>query len=100
METTSTSQVTMTDADIFRMFEQQGIKEYLIEQLQNAPKIFIGGHQLIFDIQDIQDVDEFYLQKAKEDLRETPETIAQGIKELKELIAGTKNSYSHFTVRM
>ncbi|KYN07794.1 Alpha-tocopherol transfer protein-like protein [Cyphomyrmex costatus] len=53
--------------------------------LKNAPKIMFGEHQLSVEISAI---DGFFIQKAKEDLRETPEIAAQGFKELRELLAG------------
>lgn len=55
---------------------------------KNATKIMFGEHQLCIEINDL---DEFFVQKAKEELRETPEVIAQGFKELRELLAGNKN---------
>lgn len=55
---------------------------------KNAPKIMFGEHQLCIEI---QEVDEFFEQKAREELRETPEVVAQSFKELKELLAGNKN---------
>ncbi|XP_018055044.1 PREDICTED: uncharacterized protein LOC108691682 [Atta colombica] len=61
-------------------------KQELYEHwLKNAPKIMFGEHQLSIEISEI---DEFFIQKAKKDLRETPEIVAQGFKELKELLAG------------
>ncbi|XP_011877599.1 PREDICTED: clavesin-1-like [Vollenhovia emeryi] len=52
---------------------------------KNAPKIMFGEHQLSLDIS--EDVGEFFREKAKKELRETPEIVAQGFKELKELIS-------------
>ncbi|XP_077270722.1 alpha-tocopherol transfer protein-like isoform X2 [Temnothorax americanus] len=52
---------------------------------KNAPKIMFGEHQLSIEVNETGD---FFLQKAKEELRETPEVVAQSIKELKELLTG------------
>ncbi|KAG5314026.1 TTPAL protein, partial [Acromyrmex insinuator] len=61
-------------------------KQELYEHwLKNAPKIMFGEHQLSIEISEI---DEFFILKAKKDLRETPEIVAQGFKELRELLAG------------
>lgn len=64
-------------------------KQKMYEHWQkNAPKIMFGEHQLSIEINEIGD---FFDQKAKEELRETPEVVAQGFKELKEFIAGNKS---------
>lgn len=64
-------------------------KQELYEHwLKNAPKLMFGEHQLSIEISEI---DELFIQKAKEDLRETPEIVAQGFKELRELLAGSKS---------
>ncbi|XP_018363926.1 PREDICTED: alpha-tocopherol transfer protein-like [Trachymyrmex cornetzi] len=61
-------------------------KQELYEHwLKNAPKLMFGEHQLSIEI---SEVDELFIQKAKKDLRETPEIVAQGFKELRELLAG------------
>ncbi|KMQ95843.1 alpha-tocopherol transfer [Lasius niger] len=52
---------------------------------ENGSKIKFGEHQLNFDLDNI---DEFFAQKAKEELRETPEIIADSYNELRKLIAG------------
>lgn len=52
---------------------------------ENAPKIMFGEHKLKFDLDEIDDT---FLQKAKEELRETPEITATSYTELRELIAG------------
>lgn len=59
--------------------------EEVKEKFESVPKFVIAGHELSFEIGDL---DEHFIKKAKEELRETPEIVAQGIKELKELIAG------------
>lgn len=49
------------------------------------PYIDLGSdYKIRLEYEDI--VDEKYLTKAKEELRETPENKAQGIKELRELV--------------
>lgn len=55
---------------------------------KHASKIMFGEHQLSIEINETGD---FFLQKAKEELRETPEVVAQSLKELRELLAGSKN---------
>ncbi|XP_011877600.1 PREDICTED: alpha-tocopherol transfer protein-like [Vollenhovia emeryi] len=65
--------------------ESISIQELYDNWEQNAPKIKFGEHQLFYDI--IGDVGEFLLEKAKKELRETPEVVAKGFKELKELIS-------------
>ncbi|KAL0121346.1 hypothetical protein PUN28_006699 [Cardiocondyla obscurior] len=44
-----------------------------------------GEHQLSIEINVLGD---YYIQKAKEELRETPEVVAENLKELKKLLAG------------
>ncbi|CAG9801433.1 unnamed protein product [Chironomus riparius] len=54
------------------------------------PYIDLGSdYKIRLEYEDI--VDEKYLTKAKEELRETPENKAQGIKELRELVQNEKN---------
>ncbi|XP_050453204.1 alpha-tocopherol transfer protein-like [Cataglyphis hispanica] len=55
--------------------------------LENAPKIKFGEHELHIEL-DNEQIDEYFGQKAKEELRETPEIIAESCTQLKELIAG------------
>lgn len=57
--------------------------------LENARKVKFGEHELHIEL---GNVDEFFAQKAKEELRETPEIIAESCKELRELIAGSTRS--------
>jgi len=65
-------------------------KQELYEHwLKNAPKLMFGEHQLSIELN--KDIGDFFIQKAKEELRETPEVVAQGFKELRELLAGTKS---------
>ncbi|XP_012522231.1 alpha-tocopherol transfer protein [Monomorium pharaonis] len=52
---------------------------------KNAPKLMFGEHQLSIEVNEFG---EFFEKKAREELRETPEVVANGIKELKELLAG------------
>lgn len=52
--------------------------------LKNGEKLMFGEHQLSIEI---DEVTEFFVQKAKEELRETPEVVAQSFKELRELLA-------------
>lgn len=64
-------------------------KQQLFEHWQkNAPKLMFGEHQLLVEL---NEVDEFFIEKAKEELRETPEIVAENLKELKELLAGSKS---------
>lgn len=65
-------------------------KQQLYEQwLKNAPKIMFGEHQLVIEMKN--EVSEFFIEKAKKELRELPEVVAESLKELKELIAGSKS---------
>ncbi|XP_029679538.1 uncharacterized protein LOC115245383 isoform X2 [Formica exsecta] len=52
---------------------------------ESAPKIKFGEHELNIELEGIG---EFFMQKAKEELRETPEIIAESCTQLTELIAG------------
>lgn len=64
------------------------VKEELYEHWKkNAPKLMFGEHQLSIEL---NEVGEFFIQKAKEELRETPEVVAESLKELKKLLAGNK----------
>jgi len=62
--------------------------------ISDPPAVYptINGHALMFDL---SDPDEFFLQKAREELREIPEITAQSFKELKELLAGNESSIIH-----
>lgn len=66
-------------------------KKKLYEQWQenNDSKIMFGEHELKIELFDI---DEQFIQKAKEELRETPEIFAESCAELKKLIAGKTRS--------
>ncbi|XP_011877589.1 PREDICTED: alpha-tocopherol transfer protein-like [Vollenhovia emeryi] len=60
-------------------------KQILYEIWQkDAPKLMFGEHQLCVEM---NAVGEFFVEKAKKELRETPEVVAQGFKELKELLS-------------
>lgn len=66
------------------------LKEEIFRNWQeNGSKIFFGRHQLNFEIGDI---DEIFIQKAKDELRETPEVIVESYIELRQLIAGKARS--------
>ncbi|GAB1862165.1 Alpha-tocopherol transfer protein-like [Camponotus japonicus] len=52
---------------------------------ENAPKILFGEHELNFEL---TEPDELFIQIAKEELRETPEIIAESCAELKKLVEG------------
>lgn len=56
---------------------------------ESAPKIKFGEHELNIELEGIGEV---FLQKAKEELRETPEIIAESCTQLTELIAGSTRS--------
>ncbi|XP_039313961.1 alpha-tocopherol transfer protein [Solenopsis invicta] len=67
-------------------------KQEMYEHWQkNAPKIKFGEHTLTIEIS--EEIDEFFVQKAKEELRETPEVVAESLAEFKELLAGEPNLY-------
>nr|XP_012233420.1 PREDICTED: alpha-tocopherol transfer protein-like isoform X2 [Linepithema humile] len=68
------------------------IRDYIKWVLDNREAnkiepIMFGEHELKFELDD--DLEEFFLQKAQEELRETPEIVAKGHKELAKLIAET-----------
>ncbi|XP_032668655.1 alpha-tocopherol transfer protein-like [Odontomachus brunneus] len=89
---TMSSLTTITDdnMDTLESYDYKKIIEYIKERLNTAPKVSLSGYTTnleIFDLKDSDDCD-LFVQIAKEDLRETPETVAQSIKELKELLAG------------
>lgn len=61
-------------------------REELLRQWEaNGPKIFFGQHELKLEL---TEMDELFIQKAKEELRETPEIVAESCAELKKLIEG------------
>lgn len=65
-------------------------KEEIYRQWQeNAPKILFGEHELNLEL---TQTDELFIQKAKEELRETPEIIAESCAELKKLVEGRTRS--------
>ncbi|EFN60569.1 Alpha-tocopherol transfer protein-like [Camponotus floridanus] len=64
-------------------------KEEIYRQWQeNGSKMFFGEHELKLEL---IEMDELFIQKAKEELRETPEIIAKSCAELKKLIEGESN---------
>lgn len=85
MDTTDDTMSSFSDNEIYQILKNGTMHERLQEKFKSAPKVMIGQHQLMFEIGDI---DEHFRKKAEEELRETPEVVAQGLKELKELIAG------------
>lgn len=65
-------------------------KEKIYQQWQESTsKLIFGEHELKLEL---FDDDEQFIQKAKEELRETPEMIAECCEELKKLIAGRTRS--------
>jgi len=57
----------------------------IVYGVDNIPYIDLGkDYKIRLEYENI--VDEVYLAKAKEELRETPENKAQGLKDLKELV--------------
>lgn len=69
-------------------FDQSFKEECLRQWQENGPKIFFGEHELKLEL---FEMDELFIQKAKEELRETPEIIAESCAELKKLIEGESN---------
>ncbi|EZA59217.1 hypothetical protein DMN91_007783 [Ooceraea biroi] len=61
---------------------------HLRKIMTNAAIVTISKHSINIEL---EDPDEYFIQKAKDELRETPEFIAQGYKELREYIAGEPN---------
>lgn len=57
----------------------------LVERLQTVPKLKMGNTELEFQPEDLQP---FYANKAKIELRETPENVAEGFRGLRELLKG------------
>ncbi|XP_011150201.1 alpha-tocopherol transfer protein-like [Harpegnathos saltator] len=88
MDTISSMDTMTEEEEVLQILEKGSIKEHLSQRLKNAPQVMLSGHRITIEIEEL---DEFYIQKAKEELRETPEIVAQSIKELKELIAGEIN---------
>ncbi|XP_046427080.1 alpha-tocopherol transfer protein-like isoform X1 [Neodiprion fabricii] len=62
-----------------------GGQEALTQRLQTAPALKIGSAELRFDPEGL---DEFYENKAREELRETDDVVAQGLEGLRELLKG------------
>lgn len=60
------------------------VREAYDNWMTNKEVIMFGEHELVFEL--IDEFDESFLYKAQEELRETPENIAKGYKELRELI--------------
>jgi hypothetical protein len=51
----------------------------------NVPFIQLGDHQLRLDLEDL---DETYKERAKNELRETPEVVENALRQFRELIIG------------
>ncbi|XP_070153490.1 alpha-tocopherol transfer protein-like [Polyergus mexicanus] len=66
-------------------FECPSKKDIYQKWQESASKIKFGEHELYIELEGI---DEFYMQKAKEELRETPEIVAESCTQLRELITG------------
>ncbi|XP_011877591.1 PREDICTED: alpha-tocopherol transfer protein-like isoform X2 [Vollenhovia emeryi] len=85
LDTITSSTTDMENIKLIPSLESISKQELYDNWEKNAPKIMFGEHQLSLDIS--EDVGEFFREKAKKELRETPEVVAQGFKELKELIS-------------
>lgn len=70
-------------------FDYDCLKRYIVQRVKVLPKILIDNYCVQIELEDDDNM-EFFMQKAKEELRETPEVVAQGLKELRELVAGIK----------
>lgn len=59
-----------------------------------VPYIDVGdNYKIRLEYEEV--TDEFYIEKARTELRETPENIAVSLKELRELLQGTFNSINY-----
>jgi len=81
--------------EIIKTFDLETLRQLFSDSTIVYPAI--NGHILKFDL---SDPDEYFLQKAREELREIPEITAQSLKELKELLAGKERSIVHMIVDM
>ncbi|XP_012289206.1 alpha-tocopherol transfer protein-like [Orussus abietinus] len=63
----------------------------LKERLKTSPKLYIGETEFVF--QPVEEMDEFFTEKALKELRETPEIREEGYKALKELLKGEPDLY-------
>ena len=57
----------------------------LIERAKNAPPLKLGKAEMKFEPEDL---DEFYVEKARNELRETPEIMKQALEEFRQMIEG------------
>lgn len=77
-------------------------KEIYDKWLANKKEIMFGEYELNIDLND--ELDALFLQKAQEELRETPEIVTKGYEDLHELVTGSKKLITYkktivFTVR-
>lgn len=63
---------------------QEG-QETIAEKYKAIPKLQMGTFALQFEPEEL---DEFYIKKAKQELRETPEVVAEGLEGLKKMLQG------------
>ena len=73
----------MTTEKIFKPGSQMA----LIEKVKKVPPLKLGKAEMKFEPEDL---DETYQEKARNELRETPENIKKGLEDIKKLIAGKK----------
>lgn len=87
----------MTTAKIFK----PGTQQSLIETARKTPPIKIGKHLIKIEPEDFN---EFYAEKARIELNETPETVKRGLEELRTLLRGNnffsnlKNIFFSFSI--
>lgn len=79
---------SLTREKDIKLFKTLGGELYQQWQ-ESAAKIRFGEHELTIEWNEI---DELFIQKAKEELREMPEIIAESCAELEKLIAGRTRS--------
>ncbi|XP_029155345.1 alpha-tocopherol transfer protein-like isoform X2 [Nylanderia fulva] len=84
MDTTASSAI-IEDQNKLKHPSKEERSELYQNWLENGPKISFSGHELNLELDSI---DEFFIQKAKDELRETPEIVAESCRELLQLIAG------------
>lgn len=75
----------MTTAKIFK----PGTQQSLIERAKKTPPLKLGKYEMRIEPDDF---DDFYAEKARKELNETPETVKHGLEELRKLLRGNKIS--------
>lgn len=74
-----------------RMPEYARVVEDLVAKLESEPKLVIGGCEMTFEPYDL---DDFQVDKAERELRETPELMQESLKVLCDMLAGQDSVFS------